>query len=175
MSITSVTCDYAGGRSWRFTAVSSLPTPTYYWRVDGARWHSGPEDTVLVPIDDGTPTVWVSDDGWGSDDEHFPGRQTLQVFIDEDSSPAYAYLRIDEYVSGSWTERKRLTCDGRGWYTWTSRYLEDVTVHQFRVVPVGENGNEGTPASFAALMVRHPSPPAVSHSYDENTGKVTVT
>lgn len=88
--------------------------------------------------------------------------------------------RVEEYVSGSWTARKVVPEDGSAFYRWESRHLEDDTTHQFRVVPVGTNGNDGTPLSFSALMVRYPDPPIADEDLDERysyafaTKKVTI-
>jgi hypothetical protein len=38
--------------------------------------------------------------------------------------------------------------------------------YQFRVVPVGTNGNDGTIKTFALLIVRRPDPPDVTYAYN---------
>lgn len=101
----------------------------------------------------------------------FPGRMTMQWTR---VSGAETY-RVDEYVSGDWTERKTYLDDGSGAYTYLSRWLEDVTQHQFRVVPIGSDGNDGTEKDFTFIMVRHPDEPAVEYAYDSGTAKVTIT
>jgi hypothetical protein len=59
-------------------------------------------------------------------------------------------------------------------FTWRSRVLEDGATHRFRVVPVGQNGNDGTEQLFTLLMVRIPDPPAVTYTYN-GAGAPTVT
>jgi hypothetical protein len=63
---------------------------------------------------------------------------------------------------------------GRRYFTWLTRVLEDQAQHQFRVTPVGSNGNAGAAKNFAVLMTRIPDPPSVSYSYDAGTGAVTI-
>ena len=60
------------------------------------------------------------------------------------------------------------------YFAWQSRFLEDSASHRFRVVPVGANGNDGTPREFLVLMVRVPDPPAVAYTYN-GTPANTVT
>jgi hypothetical protein len=60
------------------------------------------------------------------------------------------------------------------YFAWESRFLEDSASHRFRVVPVGQNGNEGTSREFLVLMVRIPDPPEVTYTYN-GTPANTVT
>ena len=63
---------------------------------------------------------------------------------------------------------------GRRYFNWRSRVLEDSATHQFRVTPIGANGNNGTAKNFVVLMVRIPDPPRVSYSYSAGSGVVTI-
>lgn len=81
---------------------------------------------------------------------------------------------VQENVSGVWTDRFTFLEAGQGNAIFLTRWLEDVTTHQFRVVPYDAGGASGTPLSFSALMVRHPDVPNVSFDYDAGTGKVTI-
>lgn len=126
-----------------------------------------------------------------------PGEQlVLEVLDDADQEPESAFpgtlllgwrrtantqeYRVEEYVGGLWVERRTVPDNGREWYSFESRFLEDVTTHQFRVIPVGTNGNDGTAISFSALMVRHPDQPIEDSelnerfTYSEDDKTVTI-
>lgn len=100
----------------------------------------------------------------------FPGRLTLGWYRVADA----AKYRIDEYIGGNWTQRASIDDTGIGYYQWKTRFLEDSQTHQFRIVPVGNNGNDGDALAFSVLMVRHPDPPSASFSYSSATGTVTI-
>lgn len=100
----------------------------------------------------------------------FPARMTVHW---ESVSDAVKY-RVEEFVASVWTLRQEIVDSGAGAYTWLSRDLEDVTTHQFRVIPVDAADNQGTALTFSTLMVRYPAPPDVTFSYD-GAGPKTVT
>ena len=77
-------------------------------------------------------------------------------------------------MESEWTERARVRHRETAYMQWMTRWLEDETSHQFRVVPVGTNGNEGTARTLTCLMVRNPTPPDVDYAYSNSTNKVTV-
>ena len=82
--------------------------------------------------------------------------------------------RVEEFVSAVWTARATITDRGEGAFEFVSRFLEDVTAHLFRVIPIDAAGNEGSPLTFTSLMVRHPAPPNVGYVYN-GAGTPTVT
>ncbi|WP_166820523.1 hypothetical protein [Thalassoroseus pseudoceratinae] len=86
-------------------------------------------------------------------------------------SGAASYV-VAEYVSSSWIDRETILDNGEGVFLYRTRWLEDVTTHQYRVTPVDSAGNEGTPLTFSIFMVRHPDVPNVSYTYD--SGSVTI-
>lgn len=106
------------------------------------------------------PHIEVLDSSAASPGVAFPGRWTLNWF---QSSGAVSY-RIEEYVSGVWTLRETVAEQGYGAYNWLTRWLEDCTQHQFRIIPVDAAGNQGSATSFTATMVRHPDLPNVTIS-----------
>ena len=159
----------AGHNLWEATAAGAS---YYYWRSSTGWEHEGPEATVLIPVPAGTsPTIEVQDTAFTS--TPYPGTATIQGFVDEDADD-YDHVRFEEYVDAAWTERERQDCDGRGWYLFTSRWLEDVTAHQFRVVPYSTAGNAGTVTNRTIFMVRVPDAPDLSVTYDSDTGLVTI-
>ena len=157
---------------WRFTWSSDLGgTPTFYLYLDGVLMYPTTETALDIYVSSGeSVTLQVFDDAADSPDEIYSGRVTLgwQPIAGVD------YYQIEEYVASVWTVRQKISENGSPWYSWRSRYLEDVTVHQFRIIPVGTNGNEGTPATFYVLMVRNPDAPALSFVFDTGTDKITI-
>lgn len=113
--------------------------------------------------------VEVLDDADALPEDVFPGRVTLG-WHGEDNVESYL---IEEFIDAAWTTRATILDDGSGYYAWTSRFLEDVTTHQFRITPTGTNGQTGAVRAFSAFMVRNPDTPVLSSAFDEGTGKVT--
>jgi len=171
-----------GAGEWRIAWTSDLgspPTDLYRIYQNGALVASDVfVEEWVVYVQAGESLVFeVLDDADLEPSTAFPGRLTIGW---RRVASATASYRVEEYVGGEWVERYTVADDGSEWFNWESRYLEDVTTHQFRVVPVGENGNDGTPIAFATLMVRHPDSPITDDnvddkfSYDSGTNKVTI-
>ena len=81
---------------------------------------------------------------------------------------------VEEFVTSIWTLRQEVAEAGKGFYLWRSRYMEDVTVHQFRVTPVDAGGESGTSLQFSGLMVRNPDAPLHTLVFDSGTGLLTI-
>lgn len=172
MSVTMGTPVQLGPRAWRLSWSSDLPDPTFYvWR-DGRLLMATAETSseFSVPVGESL-VVEVLDDADELPESHWPPRARLEW----QGSTAVDHYRVEEYVGAAWTLRAKVPDHGEGRFHWESRVLEDETTHQFRVIPVGTNGNQGTARSFEILMVRVPDVPEVDYAYDEDTGKVTVT
>ena len=164
-----------GRVTWRVSWSSSLTDPTFYVYRDGLQVATTRATSIDLVVQPGEqPVIEVLDSASESPLPSRPGNLTLAWYASA-GTPVVDYYRVDEYVAAAWTERVRVQETGAGYYTWRSRFLEDVTEHQFRIVAVGENGNEATAASFTCLMVRHPDVPSVTYSYDKVTDKITVT
>jgi len=171
MTVTINTPVQTGSNTWLVSWSSNLSTPTYYIYQDG---------TLIKTMQTTSTTFWAAageslnieilDDEDEVPESAFPGRLTLAW----EKCTETDYYRIDEYVDAAWTERARIPDDGTYYYQWQTRFLEDVTSHQFRIVPVGDNGNEGAAKTFTVLMVRHPAEPSVSYTYAALTGVVTI-
>lgn len=172
--ISDLQMDSLGGGAWRITWTSDLVDPTFYVYRDGqllgttraAEWvvrlaaGDRPVFEILDSDDDTAPTATRG----------FPGFVTLGWYA---STGSDRYL-IQELVGVDWTTRRTIHDRGQGYFRWKSRFLEDVTTHQFRVVPIGTNENTGTAAAFSVLMVRHPDAPEVEITYSSGTGKLTI-
>jgi hypothetical protein len=84
------------------------------------------------------------------------------------------YYLVQEQFAAGWTTRQRIVADGRWYYTFRSRILEDQATHRFRVAPRTDAGLAGIPADYSVFMVRHPDPPSKSYSYNGATRVLTV-
>lgn len=128
------------------------------------------EYTANVPPGEGV-LVEVLDNENAIPAAAFPGKATLN-WVAVDNAVQY---RVEEYVSGFWTELQTFDAEGRTAFVLDTRWLEDQTTHQFRVIPISGEFNEGTPLSFSFLMVRIPDYPVVDYAFDAGMGKVTLT
>lgn len=159
--------------AWKIRWTSDRPTPvTFYVYLEG----------VLV-----TPDGLVSDDGAGEWTVSVPPGEYPQLdVLDKECLPPLAFsghfllqwygtgnleYRVEKLISAVWTLQETLPDDGRGYFSWRSPWLADVTVHSYRIVPVSQAGNQGTALSLVCLMVRNPDIPNVSVTYNGSTLK----
>lgn len=172
MSVTTLTVTRVGDVGFRLDFASDQPEPTFYVYRDGRAVSEGTQPSYLAVVLPGeSPVFEVLDDAEAAPQEGYPAYVTLSWYAG--GADVDRYL-VQQFVSGVWTTKATVRDSGRPYFTWRSGTLADVTSHQFRVIPVGDNGNQGTATSFTVLMVRYPDPPDVAFSYDEGTGEVTV-
>lgn len=158
----------------RFTSDRTPPVSFrvfFQGRLISSITSSGSQGEVVlsVPVGD-NPFVEVLDKPCSLPTIAFPGRVTLN-WLSVTGASSY---RVEELVSGTWTLRQTLLSHGGTAYTWGSRWLEDSTTHQFRVIPVDSGGNQGTALSFSFLMVRHPDTPDVRYEYNQGSQTITI-
>jgi len=172
MAVTISNSVQIGAWTWRITWTSDLGgTPTYYIYRDGKLVETTVVASYDLFLDSGESVLLeILDSSTALPGTAFPGRLTLRWF---DVAGVDRY-RVQEYVDSSWTTRAEISDDDLEYFTWESRFLEDVTSHQFRVVGIGDNGNTGSITSFTVYVVRHPDPPNVSYSYADGTQKLTI-
>lgn len=157
--------------AWRLAWSSDLTGPTYYVYRDGRLVATTAARQMDFAVAEGEClAVEVLDDPDEMPASAFPGQLDLHWY----SVAGTASYRIEEYVGTTWTLRAIVRDRGQGYFSWRSRWLEDVAVHQFRTVPVGTNGNQGTARTMTCLMVRIPDVPSVSYSYSGSTRKATI-
>lgn len=82
--------------------------------------------------------------------------------------------RIEEQVGAEWIVRALVPHHGRRQHRWRTRFLEDGQTHQFRVVPIGENGNDGDAVSLPIKIVRRPDVPTLTFDYNPATRVLTI-
>ena len=140
---------------------SDQASPTYTVYRDGELHCTTTVAELVLHLEPGeTAHIEVVDDAAAARPA-FPARLTVTWWA---VAAADRYL-VRELVSGAWTDRASVAEDGRGFYRWRTRVLEDSQTHQFRVVAVGADDNESTAASLTVLMVRHPTPVSIAVSY----------
>ena len=150
-----------------------MPAPvTFFIFRDGRLINETEQTEQSFVLDGGDGLVLeVLDDPNAKPITAFPGKFTLTWFATPDTD----HYRVEEFVDAVWVLRKRISDLGEGYFKHTTRFVEDVTVHQFRIIPIGTNQNPGTITLFSALMVRHPDPPVVNFSYSNATETLTIT
>jgi len=155
----------------RFSWSSGLSSPTFYIYKDGEYLYATALTALQFHVEPGEGVVLeVFDD---PDDEASyadSGHKTLGWY---ESASADSY-RVEEYYAAAWVTRKVVPDDSSGFYTYRTRFLEDVTTHQFRVIPISAAGNEGDPLAYSFLMVRHPDPVAVTYTWNAVGATFTI-
>lgn len=124
--------------------------------------HSGSRESVLIEViadPDGIPI------------EVNPSRIDLRWA----ATAATKLYRIEKFVDAAWVTVGSRAEDGSSAYSFRSESLADDTTHEFRVVPVGDNGNDGTPATLDKKVIRHPDAPDVGVTFDDDTQKLRIT
>ena len=180
MAVTYGTPRLFGRGRWRVTWSSSLGSPPpdgYRLYRNGALVASTDLESWDFTLQEGEQLVIeVLDDDDLEPSTAFPG----QITIGWRRTASTQEYRVEEFVGGLWVVRRIVRDTGAEWLRFTSRFLDDVTTHQFRVTPVGTNGNDGTAISFTTLMVRQPDQPIedqdieTEFTYSAVTKKVTV-
>ena len=153
---------------------SDLHDPTFYVYVDAKMVNTTKATSQEFHVEpDDFPAIEILDNPSTEPQYARSSRETLAWYA---HSLAESY-RIDELVSDVWTERATIFDAGEGFFVWVSRPLEDMTQHEFRVVPIGTDGNDGqTPARIFVPMIRLPDVPNVAYTYNGATPKtVTIT
>jgi len=171
MAITAFTATRLGPTTWRMDATSSETTPTYYWYVGGVLVETSSRPWKIVDLAAGE-SLWVEvfDD---SSSTPVPGNAG-RLIIDWGPVSGASVYRVYEYYDSAWTLRAEVPETGLGQYEYQTRYLENDTDIQWRVVAYGTNGILGTVRQFTAKCVRGPDAPEVTYTYSVVTGKVTV-
>jgi hypothetical protein len=168
--ITDLSIMYAGPLAWRLRWASDDPDATFRVYRDGQLIAQTEQTEAIVAVVPGTAPVFeVLDDPDEEPSDGFPPYVTLQWAQTAET----AEYRVEELVSAVWTTLATIPDENAAYYRWTSEPLDDVSSHSYRIVPVGTNGNDGTPLTFAVLLVRVPDPPDMTMSYFSGAGLLT--
>lgn len=160
-----------GGGAWRVAWTSDVPDAVFRIYQDGLLIETSTRTSRVFGVPTGESLlVEILDDPDDQPMSAYPGK----LAIAWTHAPGAAQYLIYEYVAGDWVLRGAVADSGAGAYRWESRFLEDSTVHAFRVLPVSAIGNAGDPLEISALMVRHPDAPDYQLTYSPDTGTVLI-
>jgi hypothetical protein len=172
MAITAIDIQRTSLYTYTVTATSNLGgTPTFYWyhydTLIGTN-ESGQWQFTVMPNE--MPMFSVFDDAADTPGDQYPGKATISWQRIEGTK---RYI-VQEYVAAAWTNRGVIEDDGRSYYEFESRWLEDATEHEFRVLAEANNGVQSLGAQTKFKMRRVPDIPDVDYSYSSVTAKITV-
>lgn len=181
--ITSYTAA-AAGEMFLVTVVSDLADPIiyYHWWLDGVYVDSTtvPDHAFFVPAGDlarveCVDTADADYDPLVASVATYPARRTL-FFLR--SLAAVEHYRVEQRANvGAWTTIARVLPENGQWsFQVLSPRLADLTVYDWRVIPVDAAGNDGTALSLPSEspLVRVPDAPEFTATFDPNTTTVTI-
>ena len=159
-----------GPTQWRFAFTSDLPDPIFYIYVDGAFVTQTRETYYDLTIGINTQVQFdVLDVLEDLPAEFFPGTMTLRW----DGTPDATSFRVEQYIGSEWVAKQVVIADDSRVFHYDSELLDDSTVHQFRIVPIDDQGRDGTILEFEAEMCRYPDEPSQAMSI--TGGEIVVT
>lgn len=87
---------------------------------------------------------------------------------------AASYRVEQETAPSTYTEIQNYAEDGRGYYKFTTQVsADDVETLSYRVVTIDKSGAE-TDTDVERIVVRNPSPPLCTYTYNAGTGNLTI-
>lgn len=150
---------------------STIIDATFYIFVNGEEYGETTSNLFDFPVGEGETVTIDVFDVIGQTPEHaFPSNMTL-AWLQIDGFQGY---RIEKFVNAAWVVLETLAQEDYRYRTFVSETLEDETVHDFRIVPIGGDGNDGTPLPVSGLMVRRPDNPEFTAVYDDPTRTITI-
>lgn len=170
MAILTITQTLIGVNTVRVTWTSGLPTPTFrVWR-DGVKTLTTVSYMDFYLADGEMPVIEVFDDDTVPSSA-YPGNMLLFWY----HVATAAKYRVEKYEGAQWITVATIIDNGQGSFIYRTEFLADETTHHWRIVPVGENGNDGTPLVRDFFMCRYPDVPTAAWAYSAVNYKVTVT
>jgi hypothetical protein len=155
--VNPIEVDFVADGQWRLSWTDTLPSPTFYIYRDGVLIDTTTQTEILVAVGVGeSPVFEVLDDPAAVPQSAFPPYAILAWY----PSPATDHYRIEQFISAAWSVIASIADAGNLTFFWQTPPLAEGQTAQFRTIPVGTNGNDGTALNFSMLMVRHPAPPA---------------
>jgi len=149
---------------------SDLVDPTFFIYINAELVEETESDHAFLTLEQ-ADVFQITDDVNEIPEPGHPPRVTVAWY----ATPDTEFYLVEEFVGAAFVQRARIKDVGKHHYTWRSRILEDETVHNIRVVPLGFNENPGTPITFDnLLMVRTPDVPSQNFSYDGGTQFLTL-
>lgn len=174
MSITSYQTTVAGNTTIVRVTSSLSGTVYYFWFADGAYFGRTTSPTFTFVLDIGDQNVVVCLD---SNDPNYnaianaphgyPARRSL-VFVQSTDASVARYRVEQSENGGAWTAIAFVAADSTKWtYEILSPRLTDLTTYAWRVVPIDDAGNDGSPQYVGSeLIVRTPDAPNFVVTFD---------
>lgn len=106
----------------------------------------------------------------------YPARRTITW--QRSFSTDIEHYRVEQQTDGGdWSVLTRISDTGAAWeYSWTTARLTDLTEYVWRVIPVDQAGNDGTPISTTSTkLVRRPDAPNFTATFNAGGSTVTFT
>jgi hypothetical protein len=85
------------------------------------------------------------------------------------------FYRVEQKTGATWSKVADLPEDGRGYYPFASRALQDAALHEFRIVAYDARGQQSPPVPAAVFTCSHPEPPKYDPAYNASTRTLTFT
>jgi hypothetical protein len=159
-----------GPSTFRLTWDSTGADTYYLWRDGELVGTTGLLEWYVQTADSEPAIVQVFDQATDVPGPAYPS----QIVLCWDETPDTAYYRVERWSGSAWVELTRVEDTHQGAYLWRSEVLADGTAYQYRVTAIGTNGQAGDSLEMHGMLVRHPDPPAVTWTYDPDTGTVEI-
>lgn len=161
---------------WRYDYTGTAPFSVYDYRVYDFTEQNTEDTSYYATSDDDTEpqAIEVFDSTEDSDTAiglNYPANIVIQW-----RGYKYAdYYDIQkETAPSTWTSVQQYIEDGSGYYKFIGQVeSDDVATVNYRVVMYDKAGASVT-ASAEQLVIRHPSPPELTYTYNAGTGLLTV-
>lgn len=189
MAITSTTSTRMGSTS-TVTVTTDLTGLVYFhWYIDGeyvgmSQSSTGSSSRTFAVDPDGQLYLEVQDttdaayDPIDNAPAGYPARRTLEWIRSFPlAANPIAHYRIEQSKNANpYTTLALVAHDERKWsYRFVVTGLTDLAYYQFRIVPVGANGNDGDALVLSReQMVRHPDAPNFSATFNAGARTVTI-
>lgn len=176
--VSNLRIRHLGGSAYRLEWETDLEDdPVFYVYRDGRLIGSTTDGRYEVDVQPGSAPVFTVRESENFDEESEPAGYPATALLTWYAVSGAARYRVQQEIppgDDEWSTLATVPDDGRGYFTWESDVLADVTTHRFRVTPLTAGDVPGTDVQLAVLMVRHPDPPLVGFTYNGATPK-TVT
>jgi hypothetical protein len=173
---STLTVQKCGTISWRYDWTGTPPFKLFSLGRDLLNGGTTTDTSKVFQSDAYEPPVIEVQDSTEFANEpltmEYPPNVTLQW---RGIAGAARYL-VEQYVGAAWVAvvGGNVPETKRGYVTFPTQFLTDCTTPKFRVTPYDINGYAGTAVEFEAFFVRLPDTPAVTMTYDADTGDLTI-
>lgn len=167
--LTTITAQHISPTTWRLICTDTADV--YYWWVDGVYLSSTVIGERTIEVSPGQSlSVAIFDSSTDTPDAGYPSTMVLEF----DAVTGADRYKIDEWVTDEFVTRAYMKETNLGHYRFQTPVLTDGVEAIWRVTALSGADILGRPREFRALIVRIPSAPAVTYTYDPDTELVTV-